>query len=333
MDPPQVVERAHRDGGATLPAARPAPLQWTRRPEIPLPNTLVHFAAQGPTSHAIWRRVDPRWFYLGCLLPDVPWILRRAVVGFALPVDTYDLRLYTMALASLAGTLLLCAALAVVTRAPRLVFGILGVNALLHLLLDACEVKWGNGVHLLAPFSWKMTTFNIVDGASWPVLVLTLLGAVLVAWEIRRWHPPAIRLDLGARRLATAAALLAVYLVAPLPFLGAVQASDSYSVRTLREVDERPGRTVGLDRTTFVASPAGGFVEMWNGERVRVTGQLPDHDARVSLHGTFLEPDLLRVDRLVVHEGSRDWPSYLALVLLALLWLRPWLPPRRAPTS
>jgi hypothetical protein len=238
-----------------------------------------------------------------------------------------------MALASLAGILLLCAALAVVTRAPRLVFGILGVNALLHLLLDACEVKWGNGVHLLAPFSWKMTTFNIVDGASWPVLVLTLLGAVLVAWEILRWHPPAIRLDLGARRLATAAALLAVYLVAPLPFLGAVQASDSYSVRTLREVDERPGRTVGLDRTTFVASPAGGFVEMWNGERVRVTGQLPDHDARVSLHGTFLEPDLLRVDRLVVHEGSRDWPSYLALVLLALLWLRPWLPPRRAPTS
>ena len=72
-----------------------------------MPNTLVHFAAQGAASHALWRRLDPRFVYLGCLLPDLPWILRRAVVGFGLPVDTFDLRLYTMGLASLAGTLLL----------------------------------------------------------------------------------------------------------------------------------------------------------------------------------------------------------------------------------
>jgi hypothetical protein len=298
-----------------------------------LPNTLVHFAAQGPTSHAIWRRLDPRWFYLGCLLPDVPWILRRAAVGFGLPVDTYDLRLYTMAQASLAGTLLLCAAVAVATRAPRLIFGILGVNALLHLLLDACEVKWGNGVHLLAPFTWKMTTFNLVHGEGWPVLVLTLLGAALVIWEIVRWRPPAIRLDPRARRLVPAAALLGAYLLAPLPFLGAVQASDSYSVKTLRDVSRRVGRTVGLDRTTFLSTPEGDFVEMWNGERVRVTGSVPSHDARISLYGTFLETDLLRVDRYAVHRGGRDWPSYVALMLLAVLWVRPWLPPRRAATT
>jgi hypothetical protein len=298
-----------------------------------LPNTLVHFAAQGPTSHAIWRRLDPRWIYLGCLLPDVPWILRRAVVGFGLPVDTYDLRLYTMAQASLAGTLLLCAAVAVVTRAPRLVFGILGVNALLHLLLDACEIKWGNGVHLFAPFSWKMTTFNLVDGEGWPVLALTLLGAALVTWEIVRWRPPAIRLTLQARRLVIAAALLGGYLLVPLLFLDAVQTSDSYSVKTLRETDDRAGRTVGLDRTTFLATPEGDFIEMWNGERVRVTGPVPDHDARVSLYGTFLESGLLRVDRFVVHRGGRDWPSYLALLLLAALWVRPWLPPPRPGTA
>jgi hypothetical protein len=291
-----------------------------------LPNTLVHFAAQGPTSHAIWRRLDPRWIYLGCLLPDVPWILRRAVVGFGLPVDVYDLRLYTMAQASLAGTLLLCAAVAVVTRAPRLVFAILGVNALLHLLLDATEIKWGNGVHLLAPFSWKMTSFNLVDGEGWPVLVLTLMGAALVIWEIARWRRPAIGLDLRPRRLSVAVALVIAYLLAPLAFLDAVQASDSYSVKTLREVADRAGRTVGLDRTSFLATTEGDFVEMWNGERVRVTGPVPGHDARVSLYGTFLEPDLLRVDRYAVHRGGRDWPSYLALVLLSILWIRPWLP-------
>ena len=62
----------------------------------------------------------------------------------------------TNLLASLAGTLLLCAAIAALTTTPRLVASVLGLNALLHLLLDATEQKWGNGVHLLAPFSWRM---------------------------------------------------------------------------------------------------------------------------------------------------------------------------------
>ena len=293
-----------------------------------MPNTLVHFAAQGPLSQGMFRRLDPRWIYLGCLLPDVPWILRRAVVGFGAPVDPFDLRLYTMAQASLALTLVLCAAIAVATRAPRAVFAILGVNSLLHLLLDASEIKWGNGVHLFAPFSWRMASFDLLDGEGRLVLVFTLLGAAVVTWVIVRWRPPAIGLDPRPRRLAVAAALLGVYLIAPLGFLGPIEASDSYSVKTLREVEQRPGRTVGLDRTVFYVTPTGGSVETWNGERVPVTGPVPDHDARVSLYGTFLEPDLLRVDRFVEHRVSRDWPSYLALVLLALLWVRPWLPVR-----
>jgi hypothetical protein len=298
-----------------------------------VPNTLVHFAAQGTLSHGLWGRVDPRWIYLGCLLPDVPWILRRALVGFGLSVDTYDLRLYTMGQASLVVTLLLCAALAVATRAPRLVFGILGLNALLHLLLDATEIKWGNGVHLLAPFSWRMTRFDLFTGEGVLVLLLTVLGAALVVWEIVRWRPPAIRFDLQPKRLALAVALLVAYLLVPLAFLGGVEASDSYSVKTLREVSARPGRTVGLDRTSFIAGPEGGWVEMWNGERVRATGPVPNHDAGISLYGTFVEPDVLRVDRYIEHRGGRDWPSYLALLLLAALWVRPWLPYPRSSTD
>jgi hypothetical protein len=290
-----------------------------------VPNTLVHFAAQGAASRAFWRRVDPRWVYLGCLLPDLPWILRRAVVAASLPVDGFDLRLYTMAQASLAGTLLLCGALALLTAAPRLVLAVLGANAFLHLLLDATEVKWGNGVHLLAPFSWRMTTFDLLPGEGAVYLVLGIAGACLLAWEIARPHRPTLGLDLRPGRLAAAGALLALYFLAPLPFLGAIFASDSYSVKTLREVEARPGRTVGLDRTAFVATPAGGKIQLWTGERVRATGPLPAHDATVSLYGTFLAPDVLRVDRLVEHRRDRDWPSYLALVLLGLLWARPLL--------
>ena len=133
-----------------------------------------------------------------------------------------------------------------------------------------------------------------------------------------------------ARRAAIAAvAFLAAYFLFPLPFLGAVLASDSYSVKTLREVDARAGRAVGLDRTAFLAAPAGGFIRLWTGEQVRATGPLPGHDATVSLYGTFLAPNVLRVDRLFEHRRDRDWPSYLALVLLGLVWARPIR--RRAP--
>jgi hypothetical protein len=291
-----------------------------------VPNTLVHFAVQGAASRGLWRRLDPRFIYLGCLLPDVPWILRRAVVGFGFPVDVFDLRLYTMALASLAGTLVLGAALAVTTAAPRVVFAVLGANALLHLLLDATELKFGNGVHLAAPFSWRMTSFELLPGESPVYLVLAAAGALLVAWELTRPRHAIVGFVPTPPRLVASAALLATYLAFPLPFLGAVEASGSYSVKTLREVAARPGRTVSLDRTAFLATPAGGLIQLWTDERVRAKGALPARDATVSLHGTFLAPDVLRVDRLFEHRHDRDWPSYVALVLLAALWARPYWP-------
>jgi hypothetical protein len=170
-----------------------------------------------------------------------------------------------------------------------------------------------------------MTTFDLVAGESPLYLVLTVLGAILAVWEIARRRPPTIRFDVRPARLATAGALLAAYFLAPLPFLGAVEASDSYSVKTLREVSARAGRAVSLDRTAFVSTPTGGAVQLWTGERVRAVGRLPAHDGTVSLHGTFLAPDVLRVDRLAEHRRDRDWPSYLALVLLALVWARPLL--------
>ena len=157
-----------------------------------MPNTLVHFAAQGAASRALWRRLDPRFLYLGCVLPDLPWILRRAIVAFGVPVDAFDLRLYTMGLASLAITLLLAAAVAVATTAPRRVFAWLGLNALLHLLLDATEIKFGNGVHLLAPFSWRMTSFELLPGESPVYLLLTIGGALLVLWDIARRRDGAV---------------------------------------------------------------------------------------------------------------------------------------------
>lgn len=288
-----------------------------------MPNTLVHFAAQGAASRSLWRRLDPRWIYLGCLLPDVPWIARRVAASLGAPVDPIDLRLYAMAQASLAATLLLCGVFAAVAAKPRLAFSVLGFNALVHLLLDAGEMKWGNGVHLFAPFSWHMTSLDLIRGEGVLMASLSVAGALLGVWEIVRPRLPAMGLDLRPVRLAAAGTLLAAYAVLPLSFLRSLEASNSYSVSTLRQKEQRLGARISLDRTTFLRTPDGGLVELWTGEIVRATGAIPRYDARVSLTGTFLELDLLRVERFVEHRQQRDWPTYLALAMLSLLWARP----------
>jgi hypothetical protein len=206
----------------------------------------------------------------------------------------------------------------------------LGLNALLHLLLDATEIKFGNGVHLFAPLSWRMTSFDLLPGESLVYGVLTLAGMLIVAWDVARPRARVDSLERRPARLAAAAAFLAAYFLAPLPFLSAIEASDSYSVQTLRAADARPGRAVSLDRAAFRATPAGGFVRLWTGEEVRATGELPAHDAIVSLHGTFVERDVLRVETLHVQRGDRDWPSYLGLALLALVFGRAALSGRAA---
>jgi len=239
-------------------------------------------------------------------------------------VDPIDLRLYAMVQASLAFSLVLAAALALLGRMPRLVFGILGTGALLHLLLDACEEKWGNGVHLLAPFDWSLTRFDLVANDGGLNLALTTAGALLVAIELRRDPTgPAGTPPPRPWRRRIAALLGLGYLVGPLLFMPAVLESDSYSVRTLRERDHRAGRPVGLDRVRLLVGDEGPRVALWNGERVRATGELPEGEALISLEGRFLAPDLLRVDRYAVQRFDRDWPSYAGLLLLALLWLRP----------
>lgn len=154
---------------------------------------------------------------------------------------------------------------------------------------------------------------------------LSVAGALLVAWEIFRPRLPALDLDIRPVRLAAAGTLLVVYAVIPLAFLSSIEASNSYSVSTLRHAGQRRAERVRLDRTTFRRTAGGGHVDLWTGEVVRATGTVPAHDARVSLSGTFVEADLLRVERFVEHRQHRDWTTYVALAMLLVLWARPYL--------
>ena len=152
-----------------------------------VPNTLVHIGVQGLGNRLISTRIDLKWVFLACIIPDLPWIFRRTIISLAPSVNIYDLRLYTLVQASLLFCVLLSLAFALMSEKPRLVFGILAVNSLVHLLLDAAEIKWGNGVHMFAPLDWQLLSFGLVWPDSLLVALLSLLGLLLGIWVLA--HP------------------------------------------------------------------------------------------------------------------------------------------------
>ena len=285
-----------------------------------MPNVLAHFGVQGGLTRSIWRYADPRWIYLGCIIPDLPWILRKATrVVAPASVNAYDHWLYAHIQSSLFFSLILCACFALFSAAPRRVFLILGLNALLHLLLDALQTKWGNGVNLLAPISWDLWNVGLFWIDSLVTYLLTLLGLGVIAWElVRRRGVPT---PLCFRPLALLA--LALWVVGPLLFLDAAEEGAGHPIRTLRRVAFRTGKEIELDRQSYVYAKTGDRLRIFSGEVFLVQTSVLCHDATVSIRAVFESPMVLRIIEIRDHSGfNRDLPSYLGLFLLAVLWLR-----------
>ena len=303
-----------------------------------MPKTLAHLAAQGILSRSWLRDAHPRWIALGCVAPDLPWIANRALHFAFAEIDAYELRLYVIAQASLLCSLLLCGALAALASRWKSVFAVLALNALLHLLLDACQTKWGNGVHLLAPWSWHPWNLELFWPESVPTYALTGLGVAFGAWALRfSYRHPFTPAWPSRRRGAAAAALLVAYLVLPAMLSRGPQEADSHSVRTLHQRGERKGRRVALDRTWLEVREDGrAFIVRHDGE-IAVHGRTLDHSARISARGRFQDPDTLFVEEIHEHTGfRRDIASYVGLGLVAATWaagLAPRLRAARVPTA
>lgn len=288
-----------------------------------MPNVLAHIGAQGALSRGLSGSLDGRWILLGCLLPDLPWIAVRGTRIFHLSLDPYDLRLFAIVQSSLLVTLVLCAALALVSAAPRRIFLLLSINTLLHLLLDASETKLANGVHLLAPWTWELTSWRLYWPESVPSLLLTVAGIGVLVWI---WKKPGARIGLVLRgpQVATSAVLLLLYLLLPLLLMRQVESADNHFVRTLRQRSERVGRAVELDRVLYEDGRVGTFAF----ENLAVTGVDIEGRRRVSLRGRFVDTSTVAVEELHLHwPFFRDGASYLGLGAISLAWL--CLRPRR----
>lgn len=292
-----------------------------------MPNSLVHFGVQGLVGQSIFPRVDVRWILLGCLIPDVPWIVQR-IVRVAFPfLDLYDLRLYAIVQAAWFECLILCGVFAFLSKAPGQVFCILSLNSLIHLLIDAVQVKWANGVHVLAPFSWSLV--NV--GWFWPEsvvnYVLTTLGLGWVLWFMWTKFPSTILIKKPSwASLGGAFGLLFIYLISPVFFLQGPLIADNHFVETLRNVNHRPGKPIEFDRIPYIKGKDQDHVRTWANESLGVSGLRSSHSGLVSIHGRFEDSKTVTIRQ--IHEHSRwfrDGASMLGISLFLAMWIIPFM--------
>ena len=287
-----------------------------------MPNTLAHLGVQTVLTRVGFPQVDLKWIWAGCILPDLPWIAQRMVRAVFGQIDPFDLRLYAVVQSSLFMTLILAAGLALLARRPLLVFAVLTWGVTLHLLLDATQTKWANGVLLFAPFSWHMTHFDLFWPESWPSYAMTGLGVLVVLWVVWREQPQGVwPITLGVRRALAALTCLLVYLLLPLVFLGSAAEADLHYTTTLRTVNERPGAPVEVDRSALEWRGDLPVLTMSMGPELVLEGDVPQDAQLVSVRGTFTDTHTISVDDLRVHPpGQRALFSYFGLALVLTWW-------------
>ena len=247
-------------------------------------------------------------------------------------ISPYELRLYAIVQSTLLLSLVLSAALAAFSARPRYVFGILALNSTLHLLLDALQTKWANGIHLLAPWSWELINFGCFWPESLPTLLLTLLGlgVFVVAWRRLPGRPVSLSFS-RTRGVVTGAILVLVYFTAPLALLTGPADADNHFVATLFDVERRVGRVVEFDRSAFITDDERPRIRTYAGEEISVTGVRPGIPATISARGRFTAPDEVRLERVHVHWPlARDLSSMVGLALVALVWCAPLIRPARS---
>jgi hypothetical protein len=293
-----------------------------------LPNTLCHIALQAPLHKAFFSNSGLLWLFIACIIPDIPWIVLRG--GLALTVvDPYSLRLYSSIQASLLFCLILSAALCQCSGQPARTFLLLAANCLFHLLLDAAQVKWGNGVHLFAPFSWSSLQLNLFEPEQPLGILITVcgLGVLLWAWpKITGQQQQVLPTAITFSKATAFVVCLAMYLSGPFLFLDPLEKSDFYYLRTLRDQAARPGKYVELDRVPYSGEQR--TVILFSGEVVTLRGDLPDQSAILSLQGRFLTAESVQVSRYKQHGRTRDLASMLGIFLTCVLILQTLILPR-----
>ena len=284
-----------------------------------MPNTLAHIGLQTPLTNLALQTAPLQWIALGCIIPDIPWILQRA---FRLipTLDPVSLRLYAAFQASLLSCCILSLAFALLTRRTGFVFLILFLNSLFHLLLDACQKKWGNGVNLLAPFSWHTSNFAFF----WPEdsINYVLLAAGIIVCIV--YGPKAVKNDLFLQKpdkikVTCLTFALIVYILGPVFFIDAAYNADIHFSRTIIDKSQQATKRIEIDRgryniqTKTIATYADDALSLNNPPEIKGTS--------LSIKGVFDQKNSITITEYHEHTMNRDYASYAGLFFTLFLWL------------
>ena len=285
-----------------------------------MPNTLVHLGIQGFTSSVLHKKIDLRLVYISCVIPDIPWIIQRAIYTLHWDVDRIDLLLRSNIQASLIFSLVLCGAVAVLTKRPGKTLLTLSIGCIFHLLLDATQTKWGHGVLLFAPFNWQLFTFSWL----WPEhLLFTILSClslvfVLYTWRISNFQP--ILASLNVYKITIATTLIALYLFTPVFLSESLHQSNTLQTKTFTNIANYHGETILLDRIIINHSENGlPTTVLKNGQLIQVMGLEDDQRGLMSIKAKILNENILRVEEAYQHPPyiRALWSIFgLCLVLL-----------------
>ena len=257
---------------------------------------------------------------IACVIPDLPWIELKLLLSTQI-INPYDLRLYCTAQASLFFCLVLAGGLCLWTQNSVKIFFILGVNSLGHLLLDSLQIKWGNGVNILSPMNWELFHLDIF----WPeytgTVILSTVGFIYLIynWKTIKGNNP-IHITINKKKYALGSLFIALYIIGPLYFIDQLDDADTYFIHTMRNIDERTGKPIKLDRAHYFAGTH--EVKTYSGERIKITGKLPQESGRVSFSGVFKDNKTITSKAYHRHNNYRDLASFIGLFMACTLVLQ-----------
>jgi len=284
-----------------------------------MPNTLAHIGINGLITRSIIKKSDLFWIYLGTIIPDIPWILQRVVQTFFPSVNGFDLRLYVIVQATLLFSLILSLIFALLTDATKRTFLILTLGSLLHLIVDSLQIKWANGVHLFAPFSWDLLNFGFFWPESLPTYILTFSGIVyfILNWNILKTQK--LNLTLNFTKFIISVSLLLFYLLLPFYFMPQVEDANNHFIKTLRNENNRTGKYVEFDRKKIKFDKLTNqySIQTFDKSYIPIEGIKKTDAYKISLRGKFIDNHTIRAIEYHKHiVWFRDGASYVGLILV-----------------
>ena len=266
---------------------------------------------------------DLLWIYLGCIIPDIPWIIRK-IIELVLPiVNSYDLQIYSVVQSSLFFSLILSYCFALISKSTYRTFIILGLGSIFHLLFDMFQIKWANGVILFAPFNWDIINYGIF----WPESVTTYLFTIIgfmyffINWNVIKKAKLPIKTNI--KGLLGFFTLLVLYFTAPIFLIENGKEADNHFVKTLENFDQRKGKYIELDRKALIYNDTTNsfWIESFDKSLIELSGiEIVEND-RISIKGKFLSNNLIQVEEY--HENLelfRDGASYVGLLFVLFAW-------------